>query len=275
MNIRKPAFARPPMPEVPPHSRGTFALLAVACVLAAALSASAADVLFPRPLHLTRELHDSIGGTTTVVEQYCYGNRVVAVSGDVTTIADYGRGELTEIDRAAGTYSVTRFDEVAKAVTVTGAPKPAAQKEWQVRNTGDGVEAQLDEETVTRRTRVRVDRAVPLSRDALDVLIGAAYPNQKKAEDQVVVSAARSRGGVSTHGSGTSANDAVYALPVEQHLEVTVDGERAEQRDRVTRIGAELAPPEVLAIPPGATLVQSRLLVRMHAIEAAIGKSKE
>lgn len=238
----------------------------------------AADILFPSPLHLTRQVHDSIGGATVTVEQYCYGNRVVTVSGPLTTIADYGKGELTEIHREQRTYSVTRFDDVARALRAGGAPPVAAaatKGEWKIRSTGlnqlrtnrasDAVEAELDEGHVKRQARVAVDRSVSLSKDALDVLIGAAYPNSRKAEAEIVVDAARSRGA----GRGVAANsaDATFALPVEQHHTFVIEGERAETSDVVTRVGDELAPNDLVAIPPDAKLVESRLLQRMHAIE--------
>jgi hypothetical protein len=234
--------------------------------------ALAADLLFPAPIHLTRQVHDSIGGATAVVEQYCYGNRVVSVNGAVTTIADYGRGELTEINRDDGTYSVTRFDEVAKALRTGAVDAEPAKGEWKVRDTGlsqlrttratDAVEGELEEGNTTRHVRVAVDRRISLSKDALDVLIGAAYPNSRKAEDQVVVEAARARGNIASNSAARA-----YALPVEQHNTFIIDGQRAEMRDVVTRVGEEVVPSDVVAIPPDAKLVQSRLLQRMHAFE--------
>jgi len=228
-----------------------------------AYTASAADLLFPAPLHLTRQVHDSIGGSTTVVEQYCYGNRVISISGPITTIADYGKGELTEINRDEGTYSVTRFDEVAKALRTGTSDAPKG--EWKLRSSGLGqlrttranaaVEGELEQGTTTRHTRVAVDRTIKLSKDALDVLVGAAYPNSRKIEDAVIVEAAKAAG------------DSTFALPVEQHNTLIIDGQRAETRDVVTRVGEELVPSDLIAIPPDAKLVQSRLLQRMHAFE--------
>jgi hypothetical protein len=241
----------------------THRSLVVSLFVAIAVRAAAADVLFPSPIHLSRQIHDSIGGVTVTVEQYCYGNRVVSVNGTVTSIADYDKGELTEIDREDGTYSITRFDDVAKAL-VYGVPKGEAPKaEWKIKTSGleqlrssranAAVEAELDEGTTKRHTRVAVDRSVSLSKDALDVLIGAAYPNSRKAEDSVVLQAAKGQ------------KD--YALPVEQHTTITLGEDRAEMRDVVTRVGNELVPPDLIAVPPDARLVESRLLQRMHALE--------
>ncbi len=237
--------------------------LVVSLLVVLTVRLGAAEVLFPTPIHLTRQVHDSIGGATVTVEQYCYGNRVVSVNGKLTSIADYDKGELTEIDREDGTYSVTRFDDVAKAL-VYGVPKGEATKaQWKVKQSGleqlrtnranAAFEAELDEGTTKRHTRIAVDRSVSLSKDALDVLIGAAYPNTRKAEDSVVLQAAKGQ------------KD--YALPVEQHTTITLGEDRAEMRDVVTRVGNELVPPDLIAVPPDAKLVESRVLQRMHALQ--------
>jgi hypothetical protein len=250
-----------------------------------AVPARAADILFPTPLHLTRQIRESIGNKDAVVEQYCYGNRVVSVSGSITTIADYEREELTEIDRQAGTYSITRFEQVAKALRATGvAAIDTSTAKWTVRPTGtqqmranrisEAFEGTLEEDAVKRHVRVGVDRNVALSKDALDVLIGAAYPNDRKPEDHVVVEAARSRA-PATQSTGSSGPARTYALPVEQHFELVIEDDRAEIHELVTRVGDELAPADVLAIPPGAKLVESRLLTRARMIEALAGQNVE
>jgi len=227
----------------------------VSLLIALAASASA-DALFPIPIHLTRQVHDSIGGKTVTVEQYCYGDRVVSVNGARTTVADYGKGELTEIDRQENTYSVTRFEDVAKALR-GGAPAAAADSakaakpEWKFASSG--LEADLDEGTTKRHTRVAVDRKVSLSKDALDVLIGAAYPNNRKAEDEVVLKAAKGPG--------------AYALPVEQQTTFIIGDTKAEVRDVVLRVGDEIAGPDLITIPPDAKLVESPLLRLMRAME--------
>src|SRR5690349_10489781 len=98
----------------------------------------AADVLFPTPLHLTRRVHESIGNATTTVEQYCYGNRVITVRGPITTIADYDKSELTEINREDATYSVSRFDQIARALHPGSIPTSAnsSKKAWELRKIG-------------------------------------------------------------------------------------------------------------------------------------------
>lgn len=222
----------------------------------AALLLTIAEVLFPTPIHLTRQIHDSISGSQATVEQYCYANRVVFVNGPITTITDYGNEQVIEIDRAEGTYSITRFEDVARALRVSAPPN--TKKPWNVRAAAIGgreaFEAERNDGAIAKRVRVAIDRSVPLSRDALDALIGSAYPGNRKDEDEVIVQVARSQRS--------------YALPLEQHIRFEIDGNHAEVRDVVTRVGDELAPPELVAIPPDAKQVESRLVLRARAVEA-------
>ncbi|HUP49909.1 MAG TPA: hypothetical protein VNA04_14070, partial [Thermoanaerobaculia bacterium] len=92
---------------------GKVALVAAFLVAAVALPAPA--VLFPEPLHLVREIEDPISGTTVRIHEYCAGDRIVTVNGSLVVIADYGRQELTEVDRNAGTFSITSFADLARA----------------------------------------------------------------------------------------------------------------------------------------------------------------
>jgi len=252
----------------PSPSRFCFLL----SLLFAALPMLAADVLFPTPLHVTRRINDSISGSTTTVEQYCYGNRVVTVRGPVTTIADYDKGEITEINRDAATYSVSRFDQIAKALHPKAVATPAiasnARRNWELRPLGrtaalsarstDIFEADRDDADVKRHVRIGVDSSVALSKDALDVLTGSAFPGSPKDEDAAIANAAR----------GRAAKAGAYALPVEQLFQFEAEGQRAEYRDVVLRVGQEVPPADAVAIPAGATLVESRLIATKRMIDA-------
>jgi hypothetical protein len=239
----------------------------------------AAAPLFQTPLHITRQIHDSISDKTAVLEEYGYGNRLVAVRGTRTSIADYDKGELTEIDREAGTYSVTRFDAIARAnqvVNPTAASANAAaagQPERALRPLGvkptksgrsaDFFEAQLGaQEKIT----VAVDRAAVVSKDALEVLVGAAYPGVHTSEHDVVLSAAAPAAPTSRIASQTAAS-ASYALPVEQVTALDSDGQHVEFRSTVMRVGAETPPVDVISIPPGARLITSRIVEVAREIE--------
>lgn len=91
-----------------------LALVSIGVAVCTVPSAQAAEPLFPAPLHITRQIQDPLAGTTVVLDEYGYGNRLVSVRGSKTSIADYERGELTEIDRDTATYSVTRFEALAR-----------------------------------------------------------------------------------------------------------------------------------------------------------------
>lgn len=243
--------------------------------------ALAAGPLFPQPMHLTRQVHDPISGTTTVLEEYAQGNRLVSVRGPKTSIADYDKNELMEIDREAGTYSITRFDALARASHIVGADAPAAmhaKSDQPMRSAGmrasklgrnaEVFEAELDGD-VKAKLEIAVDRTALVSKNALEVLLGSAYPGVHRPEHDAVIAAASSqRGG----GRGVSANsadggDALYALPVEQSIRYEIDGQSVELRTSVVRLGSETPPADLLSIPAGARLVVSRLVAVSEELE--------
>jgi len=189
----------------------------------------AAAVLFPKPIHLVRRVEDSISGKSATFDQYCAGNRIVTVRGTRVSIADYEKQELTEIDRDAATYSVTRFDEIAKSKKPHAAAHP---------------DAKVD---------VNVNRTVALSRDAVEALIGASYPNARNdVHDRVLNAAAPEKGGGRVK---TASVDDAYALPSEQT--VTIEG--VTTHDAILSVKYESAPPEVLNIDPHARRVESKI----------------
>ena len=199
---------------------------AVSLVVSSAFGATA---LFPTPLHLVRRIDDPITNKTSTVEEYCYGNRVIAINGTRVSITDYGEQTLTEIDHARLTYSITRFEAIAKAQ-----PKVPSKP------------------TKEKRT-VSINSSVALSRGALEALIGAAYPNTRTAaHDEILQAAGGARRG---RIAGQSA-DAAYALPAEE----TVTYENGlTSRNVVVQVNNDLPPSSALLIDPGAKRVESRI----------------
>ncbi len=249
-----------------------LALLALS-VSAWCLSAAPSRVLFPTNLHLTRQVHDPLGKTTVTIDEYCSGNRMVAISGEKTVIVDYGTQEITEIDRHAGTYSVSRFDEIASAVAESGMKESAKAGEprpWKVtplglRGASNGRSLEqfefVDEGELKRRVDVGIDRSVALSREAVEVLIGSAYPNPVRDEHEPVLRAASGRandGGVATNDAGAVSAEPAYGLPVTQAFTYSESGSEVTFRTTVTRVGSEVVPAEALIIPPNAKRVESR-----------------
>src|SRR5260370_2822541 len=96
---------------------GVASLLACACVL----PAIGGEPLFPKPIHLVREIDDSLSARPQRVDEYYFGDRVVTVRGARTAIADYGKQERTEIGRASATYSIAPSSP-------TASPRPSQLK---------------------------------------------------------------------------------------------------------------------------------------------------
>lgn len=256
--------------------RRILALTVIAFTVLAAF-ASADTLLFPKPLHLTREVVDPITGKTSRLEQYCLANRVVSIAGSRTVIADYDRSEVTEIDREHGTYSVTPFSTVAGArphrkvirasATGTGtSAAPAMQHRGSDRRAGRSVDLYAgDDAAHTLHAEIAVDQSAALSRDAFDVLVGAAYPGEGDASTELIRSASRRPvSGVSSNGTSVSES---YGLPIEQTTRWDMNGRTITATNRVTRLSDDVAPSDLVAIPPGARRVDSRIVIAKRESE--------
>jgi hypothetical protein len=230
---------------------------------------AASKSLFSAPLHITREIVSPVSKAKSVVEEYCNGNRIVSVSGSRTAIADYDKNEITEIDFAAGTYSVTKFEAIAKAhegMQVAALAANAA-REWRVEarggsvvasRPGETIEAERTSDRIRQNIRITADTQMRISRGAVEALMGLSYPNAPDASAGVVLDALRGERPKLVANSTSASADDEYRLPLEHIVRFDIEGETVESRSVVTRLGSELAPPDVLAIPPGAKLVESR-----------------
>jgi hypothetical protein len=186
-----------------------------------------------------RRIADPVSGSVTTLDEYCAGNQVVTISGQRVAIADYGKQEVLEIDREAGTYSITKFDELARA-----------NEQLRPRNqSAPNVEIEV----------TRVDRSVTVTRGALEVLIGAAYPNPQMPDREAIVAKTRVRDGRFQAASNAAGTADVHALPTEQTMTVETGGERITVRNEIVAVTSDRAPQQLLLIPPGATLVESHL----------------
>lgn len=262
---------------------GILGLFAAGVMIAVAAPASfAADVLFPQPLHLTRRIEDPVSRADVTVHEYCAGNQIVTVSGDKVSIVDYARQELTEIDRAAGEYSVTRFDELARAIPAPAAPKRTAttnaapSERWKTTPLGvrssragrslESYEIVTNDDAPGEKVKIElgIDRNVRLSKSAVEALIGATFPNPRREEHEAILRAASpdrgQRRNVEANSAGAAAAPAAadYALPVEQTITVEVEDQTVVLRNTIVDVRAELPPDDVKAIPPGARQVESR-----------------
>src|SRR5688500_4646560 len=235
--------------------------------------AASAGVLCPEPLHITRQIHDPIAGVTSTIDEYCHGDRIITVNGAVTVIVDYQLNEITEIDRNQGTFSITPFADVARAVSAErGRPMPKVAGDLRVlglKHSGDGRQLETYEFTSTADDQrvvitVGVDRKTALSPAAVEALMGATFPNRRSfvhdAIMRVVVAPSEKR------REQTSAI-ADVALPSEHSVAYEVAGERVVFRSTALSIDRQLAPDDLVIIPPGSRRVESRLTAIPRAIE--------
>jgi hypothetical protein len=249
------------------------AIVAAATVLLSVLPVTdlRAAALFPKPLHLTRRIDDPISRKSATVEEYYLGSRVVAVGNDEVVIIDYEKQEITEIDRARATYSITRFDQVAKA-RASFAPKHSTATATAVKpvvtSLGSRASAagrsldtyEIRDEATHDTIQIGVDRGVPVSRAALDVLLGAAYPGSPlRSHDAIVSAAAAPASRTRAQSTSTSGGDVSYGLPADQSMTYEFEGQKITLQSSVTRIGDEAVPPDLLLIPSGAQRTESHL----------------
>ncbi len=266
-------------------SRSRWVELVIALTCTSALSA---EVLFPQPLHLVRRIDDPVSQSTVTLHEYAAGNQLITVNGSRVAIADYDKQQVTEIDRAAGTYSITRFDEIAtgsanaqpvpKRAAIAGgaaggSPKPV--KKWTATAMAakssvsgrslDSFELKADD---AKKIEVGVDRRVSLSRAALEVLIGAAFPNQRSEAHDAILDAASGRiGGVRQIQGDAAPNEERFGLPMEQSVIWEAVGERITMRSSVVDLNNDLPPADLLTIPPGAQRVESRTTRLLRELE--------
>lgn len=235
------------------------------------LSAQSASPLFPEPLHLVRQIEDSISGSTSTIHEYCAGDRIVASRDGVVVITDYAARTITEIDHLQRTHSVATFDEIARSAPPRAAVRRAAAAH-DVRPADAGsasAASRIDRfvfESDDLRIEIGVDRSVRLSKAALEVLSGSAYPNRRELEHEAVLAAARAAS-PRIQSSSTSTSVETFGLPVEQRIVHEIDGETAEVRNRVLQVSRELPPVELAMIPAGSSRIENRRVRAARELE--------
>lgn len=194
---------------------------------------------------------NSATGTTGTVDEYCHGNRIVAIGAQKTSIVDYAKGEVTVIDFVAGTYSVATFEQLAKVQ-----PRSAAL-----------VASARPVVSVTAHPSVRLRRA------AVAALVGGSYPDPPSDVADAVVAAVRvpRRSVALTSAAAVGESEEEYALPVDAHIRLDSGGENVEIRNLVVRVGSELPPPEKIVPPAGARLVESEALLLQRRLRELDG----
>lgn len=239
-------------------------------------SAAKGEALFPQPIHVTREVSDSLSGGTSRIEEYCFGNRSISIMNTRTVIADYDKSELTEIDRANGVYSVTPFEAVARAQAVPSGSQKKAGDERRFDlvdrgsrrihdRRGQAFETTIEQDRGKATIDIVVDSEIEISREALAVVAGAAWPQPRIPEHEAVQAACERQH--RTRGIEATSENRTYSIPLEQTMSWELDGETVRRNNTVVRIGNELPPLALITIPPGARLVESKIVQRQKMLD--------
>jgi hypothetical protein len=238
---------------------GLYLLL---CAPSIAIGASGEALLFPQTRHFVRQVEDPLAGEPLTIHEYCAGNRMVTVNGDRVAIVDYAKQEILDIDRKAATWSVTRFDDIArtqpKRATTTVTSELRMTPRGSVRATSGRAYDSFDLDTATHHIEVGADTSVQVSKEAAEVLIGAAYPNTRGPEQDAIIAAMSDAAGHGKRGISAMASSSDVALPARQVITFKNGDETVIVRNEIIATSSETVPPELLLIPPGAKQIESR-----------------
>lgn len=238
----------------------TRSLAVALCAFAVSVSASAQ--IFTKSLHLTRSIDDPISGTKHSIDEYLIGNRMVSVTGEKTVIVDYGSSQITIINRADSTYSVSTFEQYASS---RPAPRSSAAKQrdvsadWKIDGAAPETHAGRMADVVIARpnarneiasVRIAAARDIELSGDALSALTGSRYPSTADDTQKLVQHAVQ-------RNAAAAKDVARFALPLETTITYDVAGQQLVFKNEVTAVREEEPAPQLVEIPAGAKRVDS------------------
>jgi hypothetical protein len=232
-----------------------------AILIAIPFAASAAEPLFPQPLHIVRVVDDPVAGRSMTVEEYYAGNRVVAVSGELVAIADYAAETLTRIDRAAGTFSIVRFADLAAARGELVPERRLAMSSGSSTPLSHGTATHLGRSVELHRAdlgddsgsvEIAVDRSFILSPKGLEVVSGSAWPSAPTPQGRAILSATAP----SSELRGIASQSVrAHGLPVRVRTTFRMGSDSFTVENRVESIDSATVAAELIAIPPGASEV--------------------
>lgn len=237
----------------------------VAATAALWIPLSFAAEIFPRPLHITRVIEDPLANSRTTIDEYLVGNVMISIAGARTAIFDYATSRITIIDRAAGTYSISSFEEFAAS-----RPAPAAQSskrraadQWAIAEKGTEIragrrsavrEAREAAGGASRTIRVAADPAIELTAEGFDVVSGARYPMHGDEVTSVL------RDLSAPAGAAASKRAAGFALPLQTVITYADGADELRLINEVTRVVEEAPSAKLTEIPRGARKVDSPFL---------------
>ena len=250
-------------------------------VVSTLVAVSAHAALCPEPIHIVREVTESITPSTATIHEYCSGNRIISAIRGRVVLTDFARQEVTEIDRSANTFSITSFSDIARGSGAFAAAAPqATEGVGEPRATGGKRTADgrtIETFTFSRTTKeeslavsVGIDRTITMPPNTVEALIGAAYPNRRGLAHEAMLRAA----GRDSSRTETAATSGVQqlALPCEYEIRYSLGEETITSRSTLVLIDRAVAPPELLMIPVGAQRVESRSTAAPRILEQIEGR---
>jgi hypothetical protein len=236
-------------------------LVAASAALWASLSIAAE--IFPKPLHITRVIEDPIARSRTTVDEYLVGDVMISTTGARTAIFDYQSSRITIIDRTAGTYSISTFEEFAASrpmLPASAAAKRQTKDSWTIETKAteqragresDVREAKEKNSQSPRTVRVTTDRAISLNTEGFEVLTGSRYPLSGDELTEVVREVAR------RDATATSKAASSFSLPLMTVVTYRDGSEEIKLVNEVTRVVEEAPNALLTEIPRGARKVDS------------------
>ncbi|HEX6178914.1 MAG TPA: hypothetical protein VF057_11190 [Thermoanaerobaculia bacterium] len=251
----------------------------IAVVSMFAVSAHAA--VFPEPIHIVREVHESITSSTVTIHEYCAGERMLSIAGGRVVITDFQRQEVTEIDANANTFSITSFADLARGTAAFAATaRQSTASIGEARATGtkraaDGRTIETFEFSSVAggesiHITVGIDRTTTLPASAIEALIGASYPNRRGVAHDAMLTAA-GRGRTRTETEAVRNADRL-PLPSAYEIRYSLGAETIVSRSTIVRVDRALAPQDLLMIPFGAQQVESRSVAAPRILDDIEGR---
>jgi hypothetical protein len=138
---------------------------------------------------------------------------------------------------------------------------PVGMKSSKSGRSVDSFEFTGDSRGQRTKVEVGVDRQISLSRDAVEALVGASYPNTRTDEHEAILRAAAAPARTGTRVAGNAAGERAaetFGLPTEHTVSFDFDGVTVTTHDSILRVDEALPPADVMNIDPRAKRIESR-----------------
>lgn len=223
-------------------------------------------------LHLKRRVSDPLSDTSTLVDEFLEGSRLVSIAGPKTVIVDYSAATITIIDRERGTVATGTFEEFAAGHPAPRAAAKNREDEWRrgasnaVTHAGRSAErvelVPQDRSGDITKVTLTFDSNIVLGADALGALTGSRYPGTPDPSARAIAAGAR-------RNRATEKAAESFALPLKIEITYDVMGEQFTVTNEVLAVDNDVPSPRLLEIPTGAQRVEPPFVVLKRELDAA------